>query len=168
MDKLINKTVSKIKNYELEYGDWDERIIWDDANPPEKLPLVHLILNKNDPYFVFEDTVPLQDMIKNARGGKFGGSGEHYRQSSSSSSRRIQRPVHSLFDPSKISREEYQKSISSFRNILDRFNLSNDRYYDNRANKAGRVRHTIGQSTVHHSLPALKLLPAYVSPLERK
>ena len=77
--------------------------------------------------------------------------------------KRIQKPVHTLFDPSKISNEEYQKSIVSFKNVLDRWNISNDRYYDQKANKTGRVRHTFGQSTVHHSQPALKLLPAFVS-----
>ena len=65
--ELIGKTISKIKNYELECGDWDERIIWDDSKPPEKMPLLHLILNKNDPYFTFDDTTSLQDMIRMAK-----------------------------------------------------------------------------------------------------
>lgn len=47
---------------------------------------------------------------------------------------------------------------------LNKFNLSNDKFYDSHyTGRLVRVRQTFGQLVVHHALPALKLHPAFVS-----
>lgn len=47
---------------------------------------------------------------------------------------------------------------------LNRFNLSNDKFYDSHyIGQLVRVRQTLGELVVDHALPALRLHPALVS-----
>lgn len=44
---------------------------------------------------------------------------------------------------------------------LDKFNISNDKYYENHKLRTGRARHTFGPLVLQHSLPAVKLFRQY-------
>ncbi|RKP21282.1 hypothetical protein ROZALSC1DRAFT_27300, partial [Rozella allomycis CSF55] len=146
LDELI------IRNYDFEFGDWDERIILDDEQPPAKLFVSHLILNKNDPFYVFDDTPTIQEIF-GRQNPQFHDPRRHpgllpYQQY----------PPRNM--PERVNQEDLKQEnmFQAYKGSLDKFNLSNDRYYETKTK--GRIRHTFGQSIVQHSYPALKLLPA--------
>lgn len=57
---------------------------------------------------------------------------------------------------------EFKRRVN--KDLIQRYNISNDEAYDLlKENKQSKVRSTIGQLTVEHSMPALRLQTPYVS-----
>ncbi|KAG0369678.1 hypothetical protein BC939DRAFT_405952 [Gamsiella multidivaricata] len=138
-----------VRNYELENGDWEESIIWDE-NKPYK-PFAHISLNMNDANVLFD----LTSMDTKAMGEGFRGK----------RGKKVQLPAYRVVtnknDPSEA--ETHRKLH------IDRFNLSNDRFYEtHKEGRFHRVRQTFGQLVVQHALPAVKLMkPWYKNKLTK-
>ncbi|KAF9437750.1 hypothetical protein BGZ76_011280 [Entomortierella beljakovae] len=138
-----------VRNYDLENGDWEESIIWDE-NKPFK-PFTHVSLNMNDANVLFDFT----NMDNKAMGEGF----------------RVRRGKKVIFPAYRVVTNTNDPSEAETHRKLriDRFNLSNDRFYE--ANKEGRfhrVRQTFGQLVVQHALPAVKLMkPWYKNKLTK-
>ncbi|KAI1317458.1 hypothetical protein EDD11_008395 [Mortierella claussenii] len=149
--ELINARTETfaILNYELENGDWEDSIIWDENKP--YMPFAHVSLNMNDANVLFDLT-----SLDNK------GIGEGFRvKRGKKAPLPAYRVVTNTNDPSE---EETHRKLQ-----IDRFNLSNDRFYE--AHKEGRfhrVRQTFGQLVVQHALPAVKLMkPWYKNKLTK-
>ncbi|KAF9917575.1 hypothetical protein BX616_000573 [Lobosporangium transversale] len=144
-----SKEIFAIRNYELENGDWEESIIWDE-NKPFK-PFTQISFNMNDANVLFDltsmDSKTMGEGFRVKRGKK--------------AILPAYRVVTKTNDPSE---EETHRKLQ-----IDRFNLSNDRFYE--AHKEGRfhrVRQTFGQLVVQHALPAVKLMkPWYKNKLTK-
>ncbi|KAI8348006.1 hypothetical protein B0O80DRAFT_429974 [Mortierella sp. GBAus27b] len=143
------KDLFAVRNYDLENGDWEESIIWDE-NKPYK-PFTQISLNMNDANVLFDlttmDTKAMGDAFRGKRGKK------------------VQLPAYRVVtktnDPSEA---ETNRTLQ-----IDRFNLSNDRFYEiNKEGRFHRVRQTFGQLVVQHALPATKLMkPWYKNKLTK-
>ncbi|KAF9171616.1 hypothetical protein BGX21_008150 [Mortierella sp. AD011] len=150
--KSSNKPATElftVRNYDLENGDWEESIIWDE-NKPYK-PFSHVNLNMNDANVLFDFT----SMDSKAMGEGF----------------RVKRGKKVVFPAYRVVTNTNDPSEAETHRKLqiDRFNLSNDRFYE--AHKEGRfhrVRQTFGQLVVQHALPAVKLMkPWYKNKLTK-
>ncbi|KAG0348981.1 hypothetical protein BG004_003143 [Podila humilis] len=131
------------RNYDLENGDWEDSIIWDDNKP--YTPFTHISLNMNDTNVLF-DITSIEHKAKRGRRAQ-----QHA----------TYRIMNNKNQPSEA---ETHRKLE-----IDRFNLSNDRFYE--AHKEGRfhrVRQTFGQLVVQHALPAVKLMkPWYKNKLTK-
>ncbi|ORX92912.1 hypothetical protein K493DRAFT_408629 [Basidiobolus meristosporus CBS 931.73] len=130
---LLNDVFS-FRNYDVEDGDWTESIIWDPEEP--FVPCTKLILDLNDTNMLFDTTSNL-DVHKSS----------HHEQKSAKKTKKTSKKA--------IIQVEAPRLDPKSKAAVDKFNLSNDRYYE--ALKKRRVRQTFGQLNVQHSLPALKL-----------
>ncbi|KAK9762421.1 hypothetical protein K7432_011851 [Basidiobolus ranarum] len=130
--------VFSFRNYDVEDGDWTESIIWDTNEP--FVPFTKLILDLNDTNMLFDTTSNL-DVQKTS----------HHEQKNSKKTKKSSKKA--------IIQVEAPRLDPKSKAIVDKFNLSNDRYYE--ALKKRRVRQTFGQLNVQHSLPALKLQPPF-------
>jgi transcription initiation factor TFIID subunit 1 len=143
-----------VRNDVLERGDWVNEIAWDD-DEIDKLRSKTVEINLNDPYLLVEI------LAANANGAK-------------------QRSPHVpiMFDMRRGQHASYTrklaesdpKSVANFYAqlaALDRYNLSNDIYYDIHRKK-DRVRQTFGRNFVQHSLPALRLSSTFYSTFKSK
>ncbi|KAF9364515.1 hypothetical protein BGX34_001286 [Mortierella sp. NVP85] len=138
-----------VRNYDLENGDWEESIIWDE-NKPFK-PFTQISLNMNDANVLFDlttmDTKAMGDAFRGKRGKK------------------VQLPAYRV-----VTKNNDPSEAETNRNLLiDRLNLSNDRFYEiHKEGRFHRVRQTFGQLVVQHALPAVKLLkPWYKNKLTK-
>ncbi|KAF9939086.1 hypothetical protein BGZ65_011577 [Modicella reniformis] len=138
-----------VRNYDLENGDWEESIIWDE-NKPYK-PFTQISLNMNDANVLFDlttmDTKAMGDAFRGKRGKK------------------VQLPAYRV-----VTKNNDPSEAETNRNLqIDRFNLSNDRFYEiHKEGRFHRVRQTFGQLVVQHALPAVKLMkPWYKNKLTK-
>jgi transcription initiation factor TFIID subunit 1, fungi type len=138
-EDLVPTNRFAIPNYDLETGQWEDLIVWDESEA-YKLKNVKVEINLNDPNLSVEIqsrqpqpstyTPYLQLQRKRTKG----------------------RPA-----LKKAQTDTFLPSIrTGNQTALDRFNLSNDRYYET-VKKGGRVRQQFGKIFIQHSLPALKL-----------
>ncbi|KAF9974475.1 hypothetical protein BGZ73_002099 [Actinomortierella ambigua] len=145
-----NATKFVIRNYELENGDWEDNILWDERTVLIK-PFTAVQINLNDTNVLFDLTST--DTSKTL--------GHDYKVRRG---RRSQLTYRVLTEKMMPSEAEVNKKLE-----IDRFNISGDRFYE--AHKEGRfhrVRQTFGQLVVQHALPAVKLLkPWYKNRLSK-
>ncbi|KAG0305411.1 hypothetical protein BGZ98_004180 [Dissophora globulifera] len=138
-----------VRNYDLENGDWEDSIIWDDNKPFKSFAYVSL--NMNDANVLFDLT---------SMDAKSMGEGFRVKRG-----KKAQLPAYRLVtntnDPSEA---ETHRKLQ-----IDRFNLSNDRFYEiHKEGRFHRVRQTFGQLVVQHALPAVKLMkPWYKNKLTK-
>ncbi|KAK9762040.1 hypothetical protein K7432_012591 [Basidiobolus ranarum] len=126
--------IFSFRNYDMEDGDWTKSIIWDFKEP--FVPFTKLILDLNDTNMLFDTNSNLD----------FQKSSSHEQKTSKKSKKSAKKAIIQVEAPRLDPRSKA---------TLDKFNLSNDRYYE--ALKKRRVRQTFGQLDVQHSLPALRL-----------
>ncbi|KAF9585825.1 hypothetical protein BGW38_000578 [Lunasporangiospora selenospora] len=142
-----SKELFPARNYDLENGDWEESIMWDESIPFK--PFTHIGFDMNDVNVLFDLT-----SMENKEGFRV--------------KRSKKMPI---FTYRVMTNKQQQPSeAETLRKLdVDRFNLSNDRYYD--THKEGRflrVRQTFGQLVVQHALPAVKLMkPWYKNRLSK-
>ncbi|KAF9196559.1 hypothetical protein BGZ49_002762 [Haplosporangium sp. Z 27] len=138
-----------VRNYELENGDWEESIIWDENKPYKRF--TQISLNMNDPNVLFDFT----SMDSKAMGEGF----------------RVKRGKKVIFPAYRVVTNTNDPSEAETHRKLqiDRFNLSNDRFYEaHNEGRFHRVRQTFGQLVVQHALPAVKLMkPWYKNKLTK-
>ncbi|KAF9922459.1 hypothetical protein FBU30_007413 [Linnemannia zychae] len=137
------------RNYDLESGDWEESIIWDEHKPYK--PFSHISLTMNDVNVLFD----LTSMDNKAMGDGF----------RVKRGRKVQFPAYRVVtNVNEPSEAETHRKLG-----IDRCNLSNDRFYE--AHKEGRfhrVRQTFGQLVVQHAMPAVRLMkPWYKNKLTK-
>jgi hypothetical protein len=129
-----------VPNYDVETGEWEDYIIWDDGDAFKFRDLPAQI-NLNDPFLIVENAL----------------------ESRHPKSKRRFPPTRYPSGPfvggnsvGMVTR--FGNDVGQMRWQLDKFNLSNDRYYDlHRVGKSGRVRQMFNKNSVQHSLPAVKL-----------
>ncbi|KAG0055417.1 hypothetical protein BGZ83_008691 [Gryganskiella cystojenkinii] len=134
------------RNYDLENGDWEESIFWDDHKPYK--PFTHISLDMNDSNVLF-------DLTSEGMGQGFRGKGR----------RKVQ-----VLPYRVVTNKDGQSEAETHRKLeIDRFNLSNDRFYETlKEGRFQRVRQTFGQLVVQHALPAVKLMkPWYKNKLTK-
>ncbi|KAF9934749.1 hypothetical protein BGZ67_003677 [Mortierella alpina] len=137
------------RNYDLENGGWEESIIYDEHKPYKQF--AHVSLNMNDANVLFD----LTSMDDRTMGEGFRGR----------RSKKVIFPAYRVVtntnDPSEA---ETHRKLQ-----IDRFNLSNDRFYEtHKEGRFHRVRQTFGQLVVQHALPAVKLMkPWYKNKLTK-
>ncbi len=161
---------TRVTNVELENGNWEKAIIWDDEKVPECLPSTKLILDVNDPYMTFDveekgegggislkDLSRLNKLISKAKAKK--GLLPNGATASLLQQAMANQPTKAI---------NYSKCQTG-----DKFNLSNDKYYEASTNVDGSatVSKAIRQSMVksqmssrislQHSVPALKLIAPF-------
>jgi transcription initiation factor TFIID subunit 1 len=143
----------RIINVEFASGRWEGQIIWDDTKLPEDLPPINVQLNLNDPHLIFEavDVSSLSEKILKT---------EKLIQ------KRLKKLRHGTTSDGK------SLVLAKFdRPVTDRFNLSNDKYYEsapkeNNNSLQGRTGATSrvmvsSRVGVQHSVPAMKLSSPY-------
>lgn len=164
--KRPQSEATRVTNTELEAGVWADSIIWDDEEAPKRLPPTRLILDVNDPFMVFDfdsgaqgeggglslkDLARMTKLINKAKAKKG--------MNDPSASIQPAQPVTKAIN--------YSKPQSS-----DKFNLSNDKYYeatsqptaDGHASVSKATRQSMAKSQLaariglQHSVPAIKLL----------
>ncbi|OZJ06220.1 hypothetical protein BZG36_00761, partial [Bifiguratus adelaidae] len=133
------------QNYDFYNGDWVDTIIWDSR--PRSNYFTKLTLNLNDANMLFDiaSTEIAKPQVPEQRAPRRG------RKPA------IPRTFTYRQKEGQPSEEEMHRKLA-----LDRFNLSDDRYYEAHAiDKMPRVRQTFGQIVVQHALPALRLQLPY-------
>ncbi|SAM05624.1 hypothetical protein [Absidia glauca] len=142
-DESRNKNVEiKHINKELEEGTWLSAIRWDREKLDSKFMKINLDLN--DPHMLFdceevEATKAQLVTPKHAKKGR----------------KPLPRPLPKMPIIYNVDTEPHSKLP------LNRFNLSNDKFYDSHyIGQLVRVRQTLGELVVDHALPALRLHPA--------
>jgi transcription initiation factor TFIID subunit 1 len=149
-----------LPNYDLETGEWEAEIIWDEAQAA-MLPLPAVQINLNDPNIVVEvahegkqgylSRIAAQKRRKAAgsKGDKILKKEESKKRSSSSAAKQSATETAAALRSAAADKQSL---------TLDKFNLSNDRYYEiHKTAKSGLVRQEFGKASVQHSLPALRL-----------
>ncbi|KAG0164678.1 hypothetical protein DFQ30_009546 [Apophysomyces sp. BC1015] len=140
------KTQVEIKhiNRQLDEGDWEGAIIWDKERPNTNFMKISLDLN--DPYMLFDceevEATKAQLMIepKHVKKGR----------------KPLPKPLPKIPIIYQVDTEPHSKFP------LNRFNLSNDKFYiSDYTGRLVRVRQTFGQLVVQHALPALRLHPVF-------
>lgn len=156
--RMLKTNAAKFLNFELEKGSWEDCIIWDDTVLPAALPNLHPILHLSDPNLIFE-TLEIEDISKKIMKAE----------------KMIAKRLKRLRKAERlgISAEEMmteKEEIHSFTKPLnDKFNISNDKYYEKTTAKtAPIVKSSLRQIGVQHSIPALKLSIPYFKPLLSK
>ncbi|KAG0331886.1 hypothetical protein BG000_010518 [Podila horticola] len=143
-DSLTSKTSTLFaaRNYELENGDWEASIIWDENK--SFTPFSQIRLNMNDTNVLF-DITSIEQKVKRGRRAQ----------------QATYRVMSNKLQPSEA---ETHRKLE-----IDRFNLSNDRFYEtHKEGRFHRVRQTFGQLVVQHALPAVKLMkPFYKNKLAK-
>lgn len=123
----LTSNVGVVPNYEVEMGEWEENIIWDEEDAERMLPITTQI-SLNDPFLAVENMADT-NYNKNRRRG-----------------------------PNGQYQNRYNDSAFSKMSTIDRFNISNDQYYNTEwANRFGRVRQTFNKNSVQHTVPALRM-----------
>ncbi|KAI8096715.1 uncharacterized protein BX664DRAFT_377911 [Halteromyces radiatus] len=142
-DNQENKNVEiKHTNNELEEGSWLSAIRWDREKLDPKFMKINLDLN--DPHMLFDceevEATKAQLVVpKHVKKGR----------------KPLPRPIPKIPIIYNTDTEPHSKLP------LNRFNLSNDKFYDSLyIGRLVRVRQTLGELVVSHALPALKLHPA--------
>lgn len=137
-EKKVFNSIFPIENYELIYGDWEKDIIWDDQNmdfiPEPKV----FALNPNDENIILaipEEPKPLGAMEE--------------KESKKEKKAKILLGKSNAKDAEE---EETQKVESK----LDRWNLSNDDFYDPRKSSENPLAVSM-IGALQHSIPALEL-----------
>ncbi|KAI7847879.1 hypothetical protein BDC45DRAFT_451157 [Circinella umbellata] len=132
--------VSKHLNNQLEDGDWLEAVIWDKEKPNPAYLKIDLDLNDPNMLFDCEEVEATKAQMVEAKQVKKG-------------RKPLPKPLPKI---PIIYTEESNNKLP-----LNRFNLSNDKFYDSHyTGRLVRVRQTFGQLVVQHALPALKLHPS--------
>ncbi|KAI9260469.1 hypothetical protein BDA99DRAFT_439458 [Phascolomyces articulosus] len=133
--------VSKHLNGQLEDGDWLDAVIWDKEKPNPAYLKIDLDLNDPNMLFDCEEVEATKAQMVEAKQVKKG-------------RKPLPKPLPKI--PIIYSTEESNNKLP-----LNRFNLSNDKFYDSHyTGRLVRVRQTFGQLVVQHALPALKLHPS--------
>ncbi|CAO3616052.1 unnamed protein product [Cunninghamella echinulata] len=141
-DELRHRVKFKHINKELEEGNWLSAVQWDREKIDENFMKINLDLN--DPHMLFDceevEATKAQLIVpKHVKKGR----------------KPIPRPIPKVPIIYNTDTEPHSKLP------LNRFNISNDKYYDSHyIGRLVRVRQTLGELEVSHSLPALKLHPA--------
>ncbi|CAO3608510.1 unnamed protein product [Cunninghamella blakesleeana] len=142
-DDLRHKGVDfKHINKQLEEGDWLSAIQWDREKIDDSFMKINLDLN--DPHMLFDceevEATKAQLIVpKHVKKGR----------------KPLPRPIPKVPIIYNVDTEPHSKLP------LNRFNLSNDKYYDSHyIGRLVRVRQTLGELEVSHALPALKLHPS--------
>ncbi|ORZ03870.1 hypothetical protein BCR43DRAFT_451500 [Syncephalastrum racemosum] len=128
-------------NQELDNGDWLEAVIWDREKPSQSYMKISLDLN--DPHMLFdcEEVEATKAQMVEAKQVKKG-------------RKPLPKPLPKIPIIYSTDDEPHNKLP------LNRFNLSNDKFYDSHyTGRLVRVRQTFGQLVVQHALPALRLHP---------
>ncbi|KAJ1551555.1 hypothetical protein HK096_008455, partial [Nowakowskiella sp. JEL0078] len=143
-DEILNE-----KRYAVEIDSWEDRIIWDDDCDyisSDKTNLEDLFITRNHEFerdtwitdIIWDDAVQ-ENLVLNK--GPFS----------------VNMLKESVMDKSK------KQSNQKF--SLDKFNLSNDEYYEiAKTQKAGKQKQTQGPTVLMHSIPALNLIGEYFKP----
>lgn len=167
--KRPQSEATRVTNAELEAGVWADSIIWDDEEAPKRLPPTRLILDVNDPYMVF-------DLDSGAQGEGGGLSLKDLARmtkliNKAKAKKGMNGPSASLQPAQPVTKAiNYSKPQSS-----DKFNLSNDKYYeatsqptaDGSASVSKATRQSMAKSQLaariglQHSVPAIKLLQPF-------
>lgn len=144
---LIPTNRFPIANYDLETGEWEDMIVWDESEA-DKLRNAMVEINLNDPNLSVEVVqqqkppstyIPYMQLQQRRRKG---------------------RPNAAALKKAGQA-DNFIPNLRNNQTALDRFNMSNDRYYES-LKKGGRVRQQFGKIFIQHSLPALKLqIPLY-------
>ncbi|CAO3590885.1 unnamed protein product [Absidia cylindrospora] len=142
-DENFGNKKAEIKhiNKELEEGTWLSAIRWDREKVDPKFMNINLDLN--DPHMLFDceevEAAKAQLVVpKHAKKGR----------------KPLPRPKPKMPIQYNVDTEPHSKLP------LNRFNLSNDKFYDSHyIGQLVRVRQTLGELVVSHALPALKLHP---------
>ncbi|KAI8371514.1 uncharacterized protein BYT42DRAFT_580545 [Radiomyces spectabilis] len=138
-----NLVVNKHLNERLEAGDWLDAIIWDKEKPNEAFMKISLDLNDPNMLFDCEEVEATKAQLIQPKHVKRG-------------RKPLPRPLPKIPIIYPVDTEPHSKLP------LNRFNLSNDKYYESHyTGRLVRVRQTLGQLVVQHSLPALRLHPAF-------
>ncbi|KAI8149894.1 hypothetical protein BJV82DRAFT_585138 [Fennellomyces sp. T-0311] len=141
-DTAPESVVSKHLNRQLEDGDWLDAIIWDREKPNSAFLKIDLDLNDPNMLFDCEEVEATKAQLVEAKQVKKG-------------RKPLPKPLPKI--PIIYSTDEPHNKLP-----LNRFNLSNDKFYDSHyTGRLVRVRQTFGQLVVQHALPALKLHPVF-------
>lgn len=149
-------------NWDLEKGNWTESVIYDENELPKIIPPLNLVLNMNDPYLLF-DRLGQEDISKRLV------------KAERIISRKLKRIRKAQKSGISIPMSGSSESIAnlSFAAITnnpsqffskpfpDKFNLSNDRFYESIKEQKGGIHGSFEKVTLHHSIPALKLQPPH-------
>ncbi|KAI9488428.1 hypothetical protein BDB00DRAFT_848017 [Zychaea mexicana] len=139
--EIEQSVVSKHLNQQLEDGDWLDAVIWSNEKPNPAFLKIDLDLNDSNMLFDCEEVEATKAQMVEAKQVKKG-------------RKPLPKPLPKI--PIIYSTDEPHNKLP-----LNRFNLSNDKFYDSHyTGRLVRVRQTFGQLVVQHALPALKLHPA--------
>lgn len=166
--KRPRSEATRVTNAALEEGSWADAIIWDEGEPPKKLPHTRLILDLNDPY------MPLEIVEKDGADGVGGMNLRDLQRLSKAINKAKAKKAAAASTPTPaapppIKAVNYAKIQSS-----DKFNLSNDKHYevstataDAATNVSSATRRSMMKSSMavriglQHSVPAVKLIAPF-------
>jgi hypothetical protein len=137
-----------IPNFDLECGDWLDQVVWDDEDIP-KLQPKGVLINLNDPHIFVE----LSADARNAYQQRMMAQKRKRQIAAGLRPEPMRRPDGNAINPNP---QQPQFTGYMARWPSERFNISNDLYYDF-YRRSGRVRQMFGRSHIQHALPALRL-----------
>ncbi|KAJ1746642.1 hypothetical protein LPJ79_005767 [Coemansia sp. RSA 1821] len=135
--------------YTADIDDWENQVIWEDAQPEEKesteltMQPKNLLLEDFEKHIIWDSETPFQPY-------------SHLQVNLND--------THMLFEDANSIKESNAREAERLQLLegVDRFNLSNDHFYEAlQEGKVHRVRQTFGQLVFAHSLPSLRLQPPY-------
>lgn len=170
---VIKNNATRVPNVDFMNGDWLNQVIWDEGERlPENFP-VTLVLSMNDPNLILDPIEP-QDTLSKKLGKTDKMLGKKMKRDNgrpmagNSSAAAAAAMSASAMKPTAI--------VNYSRPVADRFNLSNDKFYEIKpmvqksavggvdTGKPGSG----GRTSLQHSIPALKLLPPHFSTFKDK
>lgn len=168
-------------NWDLERGKWQESILTDAQIAPKVCPILHTILSMNDPYLTL-DRISKDDVAKKLsktesliakrlrrlRRAQQAGFDTTQATTTAASATPGSRDFCSL--PHSTKALETPGTLFSRAFPGERYNLSNDRYYDSLSSseRKSTQQNAFEKVSLHHSIPALQLqaphFPGFLSP----
>ncbi|ORX43423.1 hypothetical protein BCR36DRAFT_361137 [Piromyces finnis] len=171
-DAFVNEEEQPIQIYTGNFrpivlDDWEKSIIWSDTNSESEQDLPDSKIEKKtlmEDYSVRNSNLEKGNWVDSIIWTEH----DKMKLPLVSNEKVIDQYIPEIRPPEKPKLQGYMEK--KFRKIsfvpkknTDKFNISNDYYYDSQLfkNKSGRVRQQLGQAVIQHSLPALRLQHPY-------